>query len=114
VKEPQPAKLLRLYASENDTWEGKPLHQAVLAKCRELKIAGATAFRGIEGFGGAAELHTHHWIARDQPIVIIIVDTEDNIARLEPVISEMLHTGAIAISNVEVIRTAHSSPPLQT
>jgi PII-like signaling protein len=34
---------------ENDKWHGKPLHEAIVEKCRELDIAGATVFRGIEG-----------------------------------------------------------------
>jgi PII-like signaling protein len=41
---------------------------------------------------------------RDQPILITIVDTAENIARLLPVIEPMMDTGLIAISDVEVIR----------
>jgi uncharacterized protein len=106
------AKILRLHASERDQYDGKPLYEAIVAKCREMNIAGATVFQGLEGFGETAEIHTRHLVARDQPIVVVIVDTEENIARLEPVISEMLDTGAIAISDVEMLRIEKDAGPI--
>ena len=42
----QAAKLLRIHISESDRYQGKPLYEAIIAKCRELKIAGATRVRG--------------------------------------------------------------------
>ena len=100
----EPARLLRIHISESDRWQGKPLYEAIVARCREMKIAGATGFRGLEGFGESAELHRSHLGHRDQPILITIVDTAENIARLLPVIEPMMDTGLIAISDVEVIR----------
>ena len=82
-----PARLLRLHFSESDRFNGKPLYEAVVEKCRELKIAGATVFRGLEGYGETAEIHRAHWIGRDQPIVVTIIDTAENLERLLPVVS---------------------------
>src|SRR5215831_9708717 len=76
------AKLLRLHFSESDKYRGKPLYEAIVQKCRELSIAGATVFRGLEGYGESAEIHRHHLIGHDQPIVVTIVDSEENIRRL--------------------------------
>ncbi len=45
----QTAKLMRLHFSEGDRYKGKPLYEAIVAKCIELKMAGATVFRGLEG-----------------------------------------------------------------
>lgn len=100
----EPARLLRIHISESDRFEGKPLYEALVARCREMKIAGATVFRGLEGFGESAELHRPHLGHRDQPILITIVDTEENIVRLLPAIEPMIDTGLMAISDVEVIR----------
>jgi PII-like signaling protein len=69
-----------------------------------LKIAGATVFRGLEGFGETAEIHRHHLVRKDQPIVVTIVDTEENLARLIPEVEEMMDTGMIATSDVEYMR----------
>jgi len=103
-----PAKLLRLHFSESDRFNGKPLYEAVVEKCRELKIAGATVFRGLEGYGETAEIHRAHWIGHDQPIVVTIVDTAENLARLLPVVEEMMDKGLIATSDVECIRVQKS------
>ena len=96
--------MLRLHLSERDKHLGKPLYEAIVAKCQEMSIAGATVFRGLEGYGESAEIHRHHLTAHDQPIVVTIIDTDENIARLLPVVEEMMETGLIAISDVAVSR----------
>ena len=100
----QPAKLLRIHLSEGDQHAGKPLYHAIVQKCRELGIAGATVFKGLEGFGESAETHRSHILTHDLPIVVTIVDSEQNIRRLLPVVEDMVDTGLIAMSDVEVIR----------
>ena len=103
-------KLLRIFMDESDKWNGQPLYDAIVQKCRELSIAGATVFRGLEGFGESAEIHKHHLITRDQPIVVTIVDSDDNIRRLLPVLEDMIDVGLIAISDVDVTRIRPSDP----
>jgi PII-like signaling protein len=100
----QPAKLLRIHISESDLCDGKPLYEAIVNKCREMKIAGATVFRGLEGYGESAEIHRHHLTRHDQPILISIVDSAENLARLVPVVEEMMDTGLMAISDVQIVR----------
>lgn len=102
------AKILRLHFCESDKYNSRPLRDAIIAKCRDLKIAGATVLRGLEGYGGAAEIHRHHLVTHDQPIVIVIVDSVANIERLTPVVEEMIHTGMIAVSDAEMIRVQRS------
>lgn len=105
-----PARLLRIHISEEDGFQGKPLYEAIVAKCRELKIAGATVFRGLEGYGESAEMHKSHLIRHDQPILIAIVDSEDNLSRLVPVVEEMMDTGLMAVSDVRVVRVQKKVP----
>jgi PII-like signaling protein len=105
-----PAKLLRIHISEGDRFQGKPLYEAIVARCRELKIAGATVFRGLEGYGESAEMHKSHLTRHDQPIVISIVDTDDNLRRLVPVVEEMMDTGLMAVSDVRVVRVQKKAP----
>jgi PII-like signaling protein len=100
----QPAKLLRVHCCESDRYEGKPLYEAIVEKCQQLKIAGATVFRGLEGFGEDAEIHRPRLLTHDQPIVITIVDSADNLQGLIPAIEDMLDTGMIAMSDVTVTR----------
>src|SRR6476620_3338753 len=96
----QLAKLLRLHVTESDRYRGKALHEAILEKCREVKISGATVFRGLEGYGDTGEIHRSHLLGHDLPIVIQIVDTPDNIERLLSVVEDMMDKGLIAISDV--------------
>jgi PII-like signaling protein len=47
---------------------------------------GAIVFRGLEGYGGTAEIHKAHVVHHDRPILISNVDTagsgSDSTARL--------------------------------
>ncbi len=108
---PTPAKILRLHFSEQDRYQGKPLYEAIVEKCRELGIAGATVYRGLEGYGETAEVHRPHLLAHDLPIIVTVVDSAENVARLLPVVEDMMDKGMIAISDVEIIRIQRSVQP---
>ncbi len=110
MRQEYPAKLLRIHILEGNKFQGKPLYEAVVAKCRELKIAGATVIRGLEGYGESAEMHRPHLARHDQPIVISIVDTAENLAGLIPVVEEMMGTGLMAVSDVRVVRVQKKAP----
>ena len=102
----QPAKLLCLHFTEQDRYQDKPLYQAIVETCRDMKIAGASVFRGIEGFSDDAEIHRSHLLTHDLPIVIQIVDTDENIQRLLPVVEDMMDQGLIAIADVNTLRVS--------
>jgi len=102
------AKMLRIHFGEDDKWHGKPLYEAIVAKCRELDIAGATVLRGIEGYGASTLIHKRHLLrSSDRPIMVSVIDTEQNIGKLLPALDEMVDEGLIAMSEVEVIRYVH-------
>ncbi|MGA2634344.1 MAG: DUF190 domain-containing protein [Terracidiphilus sp.] len=106
MKEEFQARMLRIHFGEGDKWQGKPLHEAILAKCMELGIAGATVLRGIEGYGSSTRIrHSSHWkFSSDAPIMLTIVDNEEQISRLIPHLDAMVEEGLIVMSDVEVIR----------
>ncbi len=107
----KPAKLLRLHFNEADQYRGKPLYEAIVDRCKELGIAGATVSRGLEGYGETAEIHRRHLVRKDRPIVVAIVDTAENVARLIPEMEAMMDTGMIAVSDVEYIRIENPARP---
>ena len=98
-------KLLRLFIGESDTWHGKPLYQAIVERVREEGLAGATVLRGIEGFGRASVLHTARILrlSEDLPILIEIVDTEERIKAIMPVLDEMIGEGLVTLEAVEIL-----------
>jgi PII-like signaling protein len=109
MSQAQSAEILRIHISESDRVQEEPLYEAIVAKCRELQIAGATVFRGVEGYGENAEMHKAHLVHSDRPIVVTVVDTVDNIQRLIPVLAEMLDTGLMATSGVQMTRVQKGS-----
>jgi uncharacterized protein len=98
----QPGKLLRVYVNKDDRYCGKPLYEAIVDRCRELKIAGATVFGAFEGFGESAEFHHQHLFRDDQPFVITIVDRPEKAEQILPVIEGMMNGGIVAVTDVEV------------
>jgi uncharacterized protein len=110
MKEQFEARMLRIYFGEADRWQGRPLHEAILAKCLELGLSGATIFRGIEGYGSSTRVRRDRiWkLSRDAPMMITIVDTEPKIAQLLPHLDAMVGEGLIASSKVDAIRYTRS------
>jgi PII-like signaling protein len=96
-----PAKLLQVHISEHDRWQSRPLYEAVVETCRRLGVAGATVFRGLEGYGDSSEIHR-------RPIIITVVDSAENIARLAPALEEMMDKGLIAVWDVTARRVEKS------
>ena len=111
MKQEFSARMLRIHFGEDDKWQGKPLHEVILAKCRELGIAEAIVYRGIEGFGTASRIrHASHWrLSNDAPIQVSIIDTEARIARLIPFLDTVVEEGLVAASTVDVIRYSRVS-----
>jgi uncharacterized protein len=103
------AKMLRIHFGEDDNWNDKPLYRAIVEKCRELDIAGATVFRGIEGYGASTLIRRPHHLSfsHDAPLMVSVIDSEEKIQELLPFLDKMVAEGLIAMSNVEVIKYAH-------
>jgi uncharacterized protein len=103
------AKMLRIHFGEDDKWKDKPLYRAIVEKCRELDIAGATVFRGVEGYGASTLIHRSHLLSfsPDAPIMVSVIDSEDKVKKLIPYLDEMVDEGLIAMSDVKVIKYVH-------
>jgi hypothetical protein len=103
------AKMLRIHFGEDDKWKDKPLYRAIVEKCRELDIAGATVFRGIEGYGASTLIHRSHLLSfsSDAPIMVSVIDSEEKIRTLVPFLDAMVDEGLIALPEVEVIKYVH-------
>lgn len=106
MKEQFEARMLRVHFGESDKWQGVPLHEAIVARCSELGIAGCMVLRGIEGYGSSTRIrHASHWtFSKDAPIMLSIVDTLEQVERIIPHLDAMVEEGLVAMSRVEVIR----------
>jgi uncharacterized protein len=112
MKQQFQARMLRIHFTEADKWDGQPLYKAIVGKCRELGLAGATVYRGLEGFGASARIYHARSlsVSKNAPIMVTVIDTEDQIQKLIPHLDQMIVGGLVASSNVEVIRYSRSKP----
>ena len=101
--------ILRIYFGESDHIKGKPLYEQIVLKARELHLAGATVLHGILGFGADSRLHSSRVLAlsNDLPVIVEIVDSEENINKLLPFIDENVIEGLVTMEDVKVIKYRH-------
>jgi hypothetical protein len=110
MKLPEKGVLLRTFIGETDKYKGKPLYEQIVLKARELNLAGVTVIQGIMGFGADSRIHTAKLLrlSEDLPVVIEIVDTEENINRILPFLDETVKEGLITLEKVRVIKYRHN------
>jgi uncharacterized protein len=107
--------LLRIFAGDSDTTPSpdghpQPLYKAIVHKARELGLAGATVLRGSMGFGANTVLHTAKVLelSTDLPIVIELVDREENIRKLLPYLDSVVAEGMITMESVRILVYRHN------
>jgi PII-like signaling protein len=107
---PDEGVLLRVLIGESDKYKGKALYEAIVLKARELNLAGATVIRGIMGYGANSRIHTAKLLelSNDLPIIIEVVDTEENLQKLLPFLDETVQEGLVTMEKVRVIHYRHS------
>ena len=101
--------LVRIFIGDSDRWHHQSLHRALLERLRREGIAGATVFHGIAGFGARSIIHTANIVdlSGDLPVLIEVVDDDDHIQKLLPILDEMLTGGAlVTMEKVRVLRYA--------
>lgn len=106
MKQQGRGRIVRVHFSEDDRWQGKPLYQAILDRCLELDVAGATVLRGVEGYGPRTVARRRHFLSfsSDRPVIVSVVDSEEKIQALLPAIEEMVAEGLVDTSEVEWVR----------
>jgi PII-like signaling protein len=111
MKLPEEAYLLRIFIGESDRHANKPLYEQLVLKARELNLAGATVLRGIMGYGAASRIHTAKLLelSTDLPMVIEVVDTEENLNRLMPFIDQTVTEGLVTLEKMRVIKYRHNN-----
>lgn len=104
------AKLMRILIGENDKWNGKPFHKALIECMRTNDIAGVTVYQGILGYGANRRIHKDSALRRshDRPMMLSVVDTEERLRGFLPVLSEMVQHGLVVFSDVDVIKYTHN------
>ena len=113
---PGEATLVRAFIGDDDTYYGadgaKPLSEAIVQEARRRGLAGATALRGLLGYGGSSTIHSHSGLfSEDLPVVVEIIDSQDKIAPFLPVLERMMRGGLVTTQTVNVVRSLPKTPP---
>ena len=110
------AQLLRIFLGESDTLNHVALHEVIVREARRMELAGATATRGVAGFGRTSRLRTARILdlSTDLPMVVEIVDEEAKIERFLPVLDGLFQAagcgGLVTLERVQVLKYVHRRP----
>lgn len=101
-----PATRLTIFIKEDDQWHHRPLFTEIVHRAHKAGLAGASVFRGIEGYGKSQHIHTTRILslAEDLPCSVVIVDAEDKIRDFLPVLDELVTEGLVMVDPVEVVK----------
>jgi PII-like signaling protein len=108
---PSRAKMLRIYIGQDDRWEGKPLYEQIVLKLRDEHAAGATVHKGTMGYGATQRMHPSGrlGLSRDLPVMITVVDSDDKIRSMLPLLDSMVTEGLVVLSDVDVVKYQHGA-----
>lgn len=106
-----PARRLTIVVGEDDTWHGKPLYTEIVHRAHAAGLAGASVFRGIEGYGASNHIHTTRILSLsdDLPVSVVIVDRAERIDEFLPLLNELSVEGLVMVDDVHVVHYAGRS-----
>ena len=100
-----PARRLTVVVGESDVVGHRPLYGEIVHRAHAAGLAGASVFRGIEGFGASRQIHTSRLLSlsEDLPVSVVIVDTADRIDAFLPQVVELVAEGLVTVEDVQVV-----------
>ena len=103
---------LRVFVHEGLRHQHKALYAAIVEQARQEGLAGATVFRGMEGYGLHRHLHTTRLVdvSDDLPVIVEIVDTTDAIRRFLPALDPLIPHGTVTLSPVSIVKYSAGEP----
>jgi len=96
------AKLLRIYVNEEDRWDDKPLHEALVEALRANEMAGVTVYKSILAYGSQGEIHKQGMFSDGGSLMLSTIDTEERIQAFMPVLDKMMADGLVVLSDVDI------------
>lgn len=97
---------LTVYVGESDRVHHRPLYAEIIHRAHAAGLAGASAFRGLEGYGASSHVHTSRILSlsEDLPVAVVVVDSEERVRAFLPQLDEIVAEGIVTLEPVEVVR----------
>ncbi len=107
------ARRLTIYVGDTDQWHHRPLFVEIVHRAHTAGLAGATAIRGFEGYGGTNHIHTVRLLSlsQDLPVAVTIIDTPERIEAFLPILDEVMTGGMATLEDVEILHYSSQTPP---
>jgi uncharacterized protein len=101
-----PAQRLTVIVGEDDVWRHRPVYSEIVHRAHRAGLAGASVFRGLEGYGASGRVHTSRLLSlsEDLPVAVIIIDTAERIEEFLPQLDELVTEGVVVLDDVRVHR----------
>lgn len=97
---------LTVIVGDTDHYHHKPVYTEIVHRAHGAGLAGASVFRGIEGFGASRSVHTTRILSlsEDLPVAVVIIDSAERIRAFLPQLEELVGEGIITLEDVDVVR----------
>jgi uncharacterized protein len=97
---------LTIYIGESDRYGHTPLATEIVHRAHAAGMAGASVFRGVEGYGASNHIHTSRILSLsdDLPVAIVIVDEPATIAQFLLQLDELITEGLVVLEEIEVLK----------
>jgi PII-like signaling protein len=107
-------KYLQVFIEDTDTWEGAPLHEAIVRMLEANGVAGATVWSGIMGYGESRQVHRTGLFGDERPVIISVIDSEQKIRAVLPELLTMVKEGLVVLLDAEAFVKCAEEPSLNS
>jgi hypothetical protein len=110
------AKLLRIFVGESDKIHHVALFEVIVREARQAGLAGATAWRGLLGYGHDSRIRSAKImdLSADLSIIIEIADSAEKIEAFLPRLRDLIELadsgGLVTLERVEILLYRRSKP----